>query len=326
MTDLPRAAWLGAGLAFVAVAMCALALALAWEGWRAYRLRRRLDRELRSLAVADLSPDAQQIFRDEAADDWLSRAAARMPRALDVSHVLRQGGLGWSAQTFLLATLAAALGPGLFVLLITKRPLIAALVAFVASLLPYAYVSRRRTRRVRAFEEQLPDAVDLLGRAIRAGHPLSSGMKMVADETDEPIAGEFRQVFEETRFGLPFDDALLALADRLPLLDVRIFVTAVLIQREVGGNLAEMLDKIAYTVRERFKLRRQIRVITAESRLSAYILALLPIATGIIIYFIHPTYVMTLFTDQMGKMLLMGALFLQVVGFFWMKRITTIEI
>ena len=126
------------------------------------------------------------------------------------------------------------------------------------------------------FEEMLPEAIDLLGRAIRAGHPLSAGLKMVADETTEPIASEFRRTFEEQRFGLPFEDALLAMADRVSLIDVRILTTAILIQREVGGNLAEVLDNLANVIRVRFTIRRQLRVYTAQGRFSGYVLAAAP--------------------------------------------------
>jgi tight adherence protein B len=186
-------------------------------------------------------------------------------------------------------------------------------------------IKRKAAKRIRLFEAQLPGAIDLIGRAIRAGHPLSAGLKMVADETTDPIAGEFRRVFEEQRFGLPFDDTLLGLADRVALVDVRILNTAILIQREVGGNLAEVLDNLAHTIRERFKLRRQLRVITAQGRISGYVLAVLPIALGVVIFLLNPSYMSTLFQAGIGRILVAGAIVLQVLGYFWIRKIVDID-
>ncbi len=169
------------------------------------------------------------------------------------------------------AGLAVALGLGVLVLTLMWPAAIIA--AAVGGLAPYIFLRRKRSRRFYQFEEQLPDAIDMLGRAIRAGHPLSSGLKMVADEAKEPVAGEFRRTHEEHRFGLAFEDAMLAMADRVGIVDVRILVTAILIQREVGGNLAEVLDNLASVIRARFTIRRQLRVYTAQGRFSGYVLA-----------------------------------------------------
>jgi tight adherence protein B len=172
----------------------------------------------------------------------------------------------------------------------------------------------------------LPDTIDLLGRAIRAGHPLSAGLKMVADESTQPIQGEFRRSFEEQRFGLPLDDSLMAMSDRVGLVDVRILTTAILIQRNVGGNLAEILDNLAYTIRERFKIRRQLRVYTAQGRMSGYVLALLPVAMGCVFYLLNPAYIKILFTDPAGKLAMAVAVVMQLIGFYWIRKIVDIEI
>ena len=188
------------------------------------------------------------------------------------------------------------------------------------------YLKRKRQRRVDAFESALPDAIDLLGRAIRAGHPLSAGFQMVAAELEDPISTEFQRTFEEQRFGLPFDDAIIAMADRVALVDVRILVTAILIQREVGGNLAEVLDNLATIIRARFTIRRQLRVYTAQGRFSGYTLAVLPIIVGFLIYMLNPPYMQLLFTHPIGKMLVFLAVVMQVVGFLWIRKIIDIEI
>jgi tight adherence protein B len=193
-------------------------------------------------------------------------------------------------------------------------------------MLPSMYVRRRRTKRFNAFEEFLPESIDLVGRALRAGHPLSAGFKMAADDGPEPVAGEFRRVFEEQRFGLPLQDSLLSMADRVNLVDVRILVTAILIQREVGGNLAEILDNLSSVVRARFTIRRQIRVFTAQGRMTGYLLSALPLIIFSILYTLNPEYMSILFTDPIGKILVAVAVSMQLLGFLWIRKIIKIEI
>jgi tight adherence protein B len=228
--------------------------------------------------------------------------------------------------TFLLATFGLGAACGLGTLTLTNFWPAAILATIIGSALPYAVIKRKRNKRMFTFEEMLPEAIDLLGRAIRAGHPLSAGLKMVAEETTEPIQGEFQRTHEENRFGLPFDDALLAMADRVNIVDVRILVTAILIQREVGGNLAEVLDNLANVIRVRFTIRRQLRVYTAQGRFSGYVLAILPIAVGGAIYSLNPSYIRLLFTDPTGKFMLLTAVIFQIIGFLWIRKIVDIEI
>jgi len=192
--------------------------------------------------------------------------------------------------------------------------------------LPYVYVKRRKAKRLEAFEEHFPEAIDLLGRAIRAGHAFSTGLQMVGEESPEPLAGEFRRVFEEQKFGLAIEDSLLALADRIDLVDMRIFVTALLIQREVGGNLAEILDKISYTIRERFTIQRQVRVYTAQGRFTGYLLAVLPIGVGFLIFLLNQEYMLILFQNPTGRLMVTAAALLQIIGFFVIRKIIHIEV
>jgi tight adherence protein B len=203
-------------------------------------------------------------------------------------------------------------------------------VAFIATgiggVLPMMYVRRKRTKRLNAFEELLPEAIDLVGRALRAGHPLTAGFKMAADDGPEPVAGEFRRVFEEQRFGLPIQDSLLGMADRVNIVDVRILVTAILIQREVGGNLAEILDNLSAVVRARFTIRRQIRVYTAQGRMTGYLLSALPIILFSILYMLNAEYMSILFKDPIGQVLIVIALSMQFIGFLWIRKIIKIEI
>jgi tight adherence protein B len=179
---------------------------------------------------------------------------------------------------------------------------------------------------VAAFEELFPDAIDLLGRAIRAGHAFSTSLKMVADEMGNPLGPEFRRVFDEQKFGLPLEESLAGLAARIDLPDVRIFNTGVLIPREVGGNLAEILDNLARTIRERFTIQRQVRVYTAQGRFTGYLLAVLPVVMGFLIYLLNRDYMSVLWAENIGRLLMATALLLQVVGFFVIRRIVDIQV
>jgi tight adherence protein B len=234
--------------------------------------------------------------------------------------------MNWRVGTFLLITTGVATAFGLVVLLLIRIPFVAIAVAAFAATLPYMYVRRRKTKRLRKFEEHFPESIDLLGRAIRAGHAFSTGLQLMAEESPQPIGMEFRRVFEEQKFGLSLEDSLLALADRIELVDMRIFVTAVMIQREVGGNLAEILDKISYTIRERFTIERQVRVYTAQGRFTGYLLAGLPIAIGFLIYMLNREYMTILWERQVGRLLMAAAAVLQIIGFFVIRKIINIKI
>lgn len=330
MVGLGGAAWIPAIFAFLAVGLGAVSLAVLVEWWAERRRKREVVQQLERLSVEGLEavvPGAGKLFRSNSLpeSEWLRALSERLPQLKDFEHRLEQAALSWSVKSFLLLSGGLALATGLGILLVTNRLLFAAVAAPIGLALPYRYVMRRRRKRLEAFEEKFPEAIDLLGRAIRAGHPLSSGLKMVAEEMPDPIATEFRQVFEEQRFGLPFEDSITGLADRVPNADVRIFVTALLIQREVGGNLAEILDNLSLIIRQRFTLRRHVRVLTAEGRLSGYVLTVLPVGIGLWVFISNPEYIMILFEHPIGKIMVAGAAVMQVVGFLWMRRITNIE-
>ena len=199
--------------------------------------------------------------------------------------------------------------------------------AFLAgAALPWLFVKNRRSARLYKFEEQFPDALDLMARAVRAGHAFGAGLKMVADELHEPVGPEFKKAFEEQNFGLSMKESLNNLALRVPILDVRFFSTAVLIQRETGGNLAEILDNLANVVRERFKIRRQVRVHTAHGRYTGYVLLALPPFLGVALQFINPDHMEMLFKDSIGQGLITGAIVMQTIGWFWIKHVVKIEV
>jgi tight adherence protein B len=191
---------------------------------------------------------------------------------------------------------------------------------------PFACIAWIRRRRLRKFEEHFPEALDLLGRAVRAGHAFTTGLEMIAKESAEPIASEFRTAFEEQNFGLPLRDALLNMAERVPLIDVRFFVTALLVQKETGGNLAEILDSLARVIRERFRIYREVKTRTAQGRLTAGILIALPIGMAIALSIVNPAYMRVLFDDPKGPTVLAIAGFMQLVGSLLIWKIISIEV
>jgi tight adherence protein B len=212
------------------------------------------------------------------------------------------------------------------VLRLFANPIIPALAAVAAAVIPLSFVAIKRSRRMRAFERTFPEAIDLLGRAVRAGHSFATGLEMIATELPEPVSGEFRTAFDEQNFGLPLRDALMNLAERVPIIDVQFFVTALLVQKETGGNLAEILDKLAHVVRDRFRILGEVRVRTAQGRLTASILMGLPPLMTVIMRALNPSYINTLFTDPWGPYMLGGAAVLQVIGSLLLWKIVNIEV
>ncbi len=327
MVGIPQGALLPAIAAFIAATLFAVSAALVFEWWRDRQQRRNVVGQLKDLVDSPIDPAGQQILRDEAGDPiWIDALATRLPSLRSVDRMLTQAGMTWTLQTFIVLTFGFGVGLGLSGMMLTRSVMIGAFIALFGAFLPYLYVRMRRNKRLGAFEEQLPEAIELIGRALRAGHPLSSGFKMAADDSSEPVAGELRRVFEEQRFGLPVPDSLLNLSDRIGLVDVRILVTAILIQREVGGNLAEILDNLAKVVRERFMIRRQLRVFTAQGRMTGYLLAALPLGLFAILYSMNAEYMSILFTDPLGKLVVILAIVMQVIGYFWIRKVVNIEI
>lgn len=316
--------WITAILVFLAAGFGTLSLAALSEFIGNWRRRRQVARRLNPVLSGRVrrlgGGDSNELIR--AGGD----ASGPFGSMSGLLLFLEQGRVDWSATTYLVLTAGLGLGAGGTILFLTQNLLPAAAAAGLGALIPYIFVATRRRKRLQRFEEEFPESIDLLTRAIRAGHPLSSGMQMVAEEGPEEVAIEFRQAFEEQRFGLPFEDALLGLVDRTNLVDVRIFAIAVLVQREVGGNLAEILENLAQTIRRRFYLRRQLRVYTAQGRMTGFALGALPIVVGLILFLIQPGYVTLLFTNLFGRFMLLGAVVLQTIGVLWIRRIINIDI
>jgi tight adherence protein B len=196
---------------------------------------------------------------------------------------------------------------------------------FAAAWLPIAFVRFRAERRVRKFEEQFPEAIELIARALRAGHAMTTGLALVAEELPDPVGAEFRLVYDRQNFGMSMPDALRLFAQRVPLLDARFFVTAVLTQRESGGNLAEILDNLGDVIRQRFRVKRQIRVVTAHARLSGWVLVLIPVVIALAMVVVAPDHIMMLINDPLGVQMTMAAFGLWVLGYLAIRRLTDVE-
>jgi tight adherence protein B len=208
---------------------------------------------------------------------------------------------------------------------VVRLPWLGLGVGTMLACIPYFLVRYKATKRLRMFEEQFPEAIDLIARALRAGHGFTSGLAIVAEEAPQPVAGEFRLLYDQQNFGMPLPDAMKAFASRIPLLDARFFVTAVLTQRESGGNLAEILTNLANVIRERFKVKRQVRVISAHGRITAWVLSLLPPCLALGMMLTAPGHMMTLVTDPIGPYMIFAALFMQISGTLIIRKLVNIE-
>jgi tight adherence protein B len=303
-------------LIFVAVV---LGLEGAFAAWNSARgpAASRIARRLRAM---------EQHGADSKASMIRERLLERLGWSMRLDVMLMQSGLTWNVAYLLALTggfaLAALLAASYLNLVWPVRMATVAL----AALLPILYVRRARGKRLRKFESQLPDALDMMGRALRAGHAFPTALKMVGEEMSEPLADEFRTVFDEVNFGISMQDALGSLAARVPVTDLRFFVIAVQIQRETGGNLAELLNNISLIMRDRVKLFAQIRVLSAEGRMSAWILGLLPFGAAVAIHLTNPKFLAVLYTDPAGRKLLIGALVLMGIGVLAMRRIIAIKV
>ncbi len=273
------------------------------------------------------TPDAA-LLRDEvlsqipAFDTWLRRSE----RVSVLQKMLAQGHVDVRAGNFLMLCAFSAVALAAIAIVAGGNVMFGWAGGVLGFFVPYAYASHQRTKRFAKFEEKFPEAIDTLARAVRAGHAFTTALEMIANEVSEPVAGEFRQLFEEQKFGLPVRDALLNLADRIPLVDVKFFVTAVMLQRETGGNLAEILDNLSYVIRERFKILRQVRVHTAQGRLTMVLLMALPPVIVVIMTILNPGFIRPLFTDPIGHALIVGGITLQTLGYFLISRIIRIQV
>ena len=242
--------------------------------------------------------------------------------------MLEQAGLKWRVARLVHACLGCFLIGylGAHFLLPLKFRVFGLIPALLCGLLPILHVTRTRASRLHRFEELFPDSLEFVSRSMRAGHAFSVSLEMIHREFQEPLAGEFKRAFEEHNLGLPLDVALEKLAKRVPLLDVQFFVSAVLLQKRTGGNLAEILDKLAGIIRERFKLRGKIRSISAHGKMTGTALSSIPIVVSVLMYFTNRDYVLFFFNDELGNYMIVAGVGLQLLGYWIIQQIVKIEV
>jgi tight adherence protein B len=315
-------------LVFIVVALATFAVASLFDERRA---QARLIRD--RLAAVQKAPERDldeelALVRDEQlskipALDTLLRRSARVSAMQDS---LLQAGMKFRAGNFLVLCAGCGVLAAFVVVVLTRNAAIAWAALVLGGILPFAVISYRRQKRFEKIEELFPEAIDTLARAVRAGHAFTTALEMIANEISEPLASEFRKLYEEQKFGMPVRDALMNLTQRVPLVDVKFFVTAVMLQRETGGNLAEILDNLSYVIRERFKIQRQVRVHTAQGRLTMALLMAMPPTVVAVLLTFSPDFVKPLFYDPYGHVLLVVAITLQTVGYFVIRKIIKIQV
>ena len=256
----------------------------------------------------------------------LNRALLRIQTALHLKRMLDQADLHITPSRLVMFSVMAGILAAIAVSMISISIPLIALSGLIAASIPFVHVWWKRRNRFNAFLEHLPDALELMSRALSAGHAFSESLHMVSQEMPEPIAGEFRKTYEEQNLGLSLKLALENLTERIPLLDLRMCVTAVMIQRETGGNLGEILEKVAYTIRERFRIMGDLKTLTTSSRLSAWLLCALPIFVAIAVTVMNPDYMSVLWKDPRGHYLIAAALFMQITGMLIVRKILNIKI
>jgi len=320
---------------WLVVAVCWVAFLATWQVVNRF-LRAKEAERMRSRLLGDsgakgVGPRAvpQMLIRseDSRTGQFFLRPLARFNVQERLGVLLEQAGLKWRPARVLHACLALFLGAfaGIWYLAPALRPF-ALPAAAVAGLLPLGHIWRVRRARLRRFEEQFPESLEFVSRSMRAGHAFSVSLEMLHREFQEPLAGEFRRTFDEHNLGLPLEAALQKLAKRVSSMDVQFFVSAVLLQKRTGGNLAELLDKLAYVIRERFKLRGRIRAVSAHGRMTGTALSLIPMVVAGMMFFVNREYVTFFFTDETGRHTVAAAVGLQLLGYAIIRKIVSIEV
>ena len=315
-----------AGSAFLGVTLIVLGIALLLRNTPADRMEDRL-----GLLTGKINPALKDIALKESVlshplDDSPGLLERFVQRFGNLNKVFEQADTSLTALNLLLISIGMALIGGVLAYAIRVAPLLVPPVAVFMGVLPTLWVLLRRKKRLKRFAAQLPEAMEMIARTLRSGQGLAFGISMVASEMGQPVAGEFNRVFEEQNLGIPMEQSLKELAERIPNLDLKFFVTAVILQRQTGGDLAEILDKIGDLIRQRFQIWGQIQSLTGEGRLSGVVLLVLPLVLFVAVYQLNPTYVATLFTDPMGTKMLVGAVVMQILGALTIRKIVNIKV
>jgi tight adherence protein B len=315
-------------LIFIAVVLLLEGIYLMWQTYKGPTAKK-IQLRLKALSAAGDGSEQSHLLRERMMSELppFQRFLLGLPRAHQLDRILLQANLHWSVSDLLLSCVAAGAASFFTVTALLHQPfLLGALAAAGTAWLPLAYVLRRRARRLAKLEQQLPDALDLLARALRAGHAFGAGLQMIGDEMAEPIASEFRFVHDEINFGVSLEQALSNLSVRAPITDLRYFVVAVLIQRDSGGNLTEVLNNLSRLIRQRLKLYWHVRVLSAEGRMSAWLLSLLPFAIGGLMSVFNPAFMAPLWTDPLGVSIVRSMLISMACGILLLRKIIRIRV
>lgn len=312
-------------LVFVSVMLLCMAVQLIWrarKGGAAQRLQRRLDQLARVGEGQRSFLKTRQLSEVYTVARWMSS----MLLATRVERLITHAGLPWTVMSLTLTSATLGMIGLALSMAAAQTPLVGLLAAGLSASLPWFYLLWKRKKRMRRIERQLPEALELITRALRAGHSLPLGIQLLCEEMPDPIAGEFRQVHEQVSFGISLQQALNGLCVRVPLTDMRYFVVSVLIQRQSGGNLTEVLSSLSKLIRERLKLHARIRVLSSEGRMSAWTLAVLPFALGGLLYWANPEFMSPLWTDPIGINIMQTLLTMMVFGIFVLTRLVKIRV
>jgi tight adherence protein B len=318
----------------IAIGVWVCALAIWWVCSNAFRhsdldkLKSRLLGTSKTKKTKAAVQNAALIQTEESGGLLATRFLKRYRLQSKFQELLEQAGMKWSTHRLVNTSLLACVAGWAAAWILLPGPMqrYAYVPALVTGAFPLMYVLHKRKARLRRFEELFPESLEFVARSMRAGHAFSVSLEMIHREFQEPLAGEFRRTFEEHNLGLPLDMALQKLAKRVPSLDVHFFVSAVLLQKRTGGNLAEILDKLAYVIRERFKLRGRIRAISAHGKMTGTALTCIPIAVAILMFYTNPDYIKFFFLDDVGNIMLVSAIGLQLVGYAIIRQIVKIEV
>jgi tight adherence protein B len=313
-------------LGFLTVVFFLEGMYLLWNAYKGPEAKR-IESRLKAMSAGASHQNTQLVKKRLLANiPGIERLLLQIPRIHQLDRIILQSGLSLSLAGLIGMMLLTAM-IGVLISMLASFPLfVVGLIAVLLGIIPFIYMLRAKHKRMITIENQLPDALDLMGRAMTAGHAFPSALQMVSTEMPMPIAFEFRIVFDEINYGISVQDALSNLIARVPSTDLGYFVIAVLIQRETGGNLVELLGNISQLIRARLKLLGTVRVLSAEGRLSAWILTILPFALGFVLYIVNPTFLSVLWVDPLGLKMVSYAFCLMIIGFFAMWHITKIRV
>jgi len=312
-------------LTFIGVTFIVLGLALLMRNTPVNRIEDRLNM-LTGKSYSSGKEALSESILTHPLDDSPGIFERFVQRFGDVNKIFEQADTSLTALNLMFISIGMAIIGGILALAIGIVSLLVPLVAVFMGSLPLIWVLMRRKKRLKQFAAQLPEAMEMIARSLRSGQSLAFGISMVAGEMGQPISGEFNRVFEEQNLGIPMEQSLKELADRIPNLDLKFFVTAVILQRQTGGDLAEILDKIGDLIRDRFRIWGQVQALTGEGRLSGVVLLALPFLLFIAVYQLNPEYVKVLFTDPMGTKMLTAAVIMQILGALVIRKIVNIRV